>query len=479
MPPVKHVIGTFARTELGECQSSWQQRQARFLRPARSRTVSALRRPTVDMADYRRMAALRARLGSPRVLAGLASISGGTIASQAVVVASMLLLTRLYSPESFGIYSYILALAGVAATIATGRLEAAIPLAVTRDRAHLICRVAVAAVSVFTFICALLVAFVGSALDAHSDLPLLPWLWFLPPLTTAIALWGVVTQMLARDRRYRSLAGRSVANGMSTSVGKLVLAWLPGPSGLLAGETAGRLAVVSGFLWTRRGALFVRHPLLGAKTELRRFWRLPAFFAPAAAMNAFGLQLPLLLTASLFGAEAAGALGLASLFTSVPAAVLGTAVTQVFMGEVASRHRQGTGTLRRTYLHASFRLLIVSLPAAAVMLLLPPSFYGLVLGPAWLPVGEYVRAISLAAAAGLIAGPLSQVLFITQSGLATLLLDGFRVVSVLLCGWIASMSGASSVETVFVMYLALATTYGLTWLVGLRVAGAHQGSETK
>ncbi|HWI00874.1 MAG TPA: hypothetical protein VNT27_11125, partial [Propionibacteriaceae bacterium] len=72
----------------------------------------------------------------PAPLRGIASILGGSVAGQGVVVLSYPLLTRLYEPAEFGLLTVFTSTVTLLAVLSTAALDGAIPLPVDdRDAA--------------------------------------------------------------------------------------------------------------------------------------------------------------------------------------------------------------------------------------------------------------------------------------------------------------------------------------------------------
>ena len=65
----------------------------------------------------------------------LAWISGGTFLGQLILLLAMPLLTRLFTPEDFGLFGVLGALSGIFGLIMAGRYEFAIPLAAKDEEA--------------------------------------------------------------------------------------------------------------------------------------------------------------------------------------------------------------------------------------------------------------------------------------------------------------------------------------------------------
>jgi O-antigen/teichoic acid export membrane protein len=380
-------------------------------------------------------------------------------------------LTRLYAPESFGIYSYVLALSVILVTVATLKFDAAIPLAddVSED-ARRLTRLALLSALLFSLLAALLVAVFDTQLSHSSGLELTPWIWWLPPLVLMTSVYIVLSQAAVRERSYGKIATRNFVQSIGASGTQLGFAWIsPSAGGLLAGMLFGRMLGIASLAGAVRGLL--GRPFSGSyPTTIARYWRFPCIFTLSAAMNAIGSQLPLILAGFWFGAETVGLLGAAQRIIVIPAVLVGAAVAQVFTGELSKRLRTGSGGARELYLKTSLRLFPVGLLITTATLILSPWVFPLVLGGEWAESGELAQAMAASVGLSFVVGPVSYVFIAFQRTLSSVLVDLSRILLVSGFGFIAYTSGLGAVSTIWLLYLGQAINYAVTWLVGLRIA---------
>lgn len=400
---------------------------------------------------------------------GIGKIMSGSVLSQLIILGATPILTRLYPPDSYGTFSYLVSISAIIAVIATFRLEAAIPLAVDDNSARGVIRTSI----VSTLCASAAVVFVGYAiLPAISvqDTPLnaSSGLW-VAGLVLTTALFAILSQCALRRKLYGSLAKRSVTQSIGIVGGQFGFSLLSnGGAGLLSGQLFGR--IVGSVLLLRECRSLLSRPVRGTKRRvLRRYWRFPVIFTPSAVMNAAGPHIPLLLIGYWYGAAAAGQFGLAQRLTLAPVALVGSAMAAVFGAEVASRIRNGTSNNRKIFLKASFALSLASLPIFTVLMLLSPFLFPLVFGDEWVQAGLFAQAAALSAGFGMIVSPLSRVFSMYQRGRASLLVDITRPILVIGGAYLAHKSGWGPVGTIWGALTGQAINYGLTWCVALHI----------
>jgi len=354
------------------------------------------------------------RLSGP--LRGVASIVSGSAAGQAVVILTYPLLTRLYDPGDFGLFTVFAAVVSMVAVASTASLESAVPLPVDDRDAAAVAWSGLASVAATGLLTALVGTIAAVPLAGLLGAPRLAGYWWLIVLTVlAFGTYLVLSEWMVRDRSYGALGRRNLLQGIG-QVGTQLGLGLAGarPLGLLLGLGVGRVAALGGLL-SRRGLLRQPRPTTAAvRAAVRRYRRFPLLAMPSNLINSAGLEAPLLLVAALYGDVRAGFLGLTVRVISGPFTVIGQAVHQVFAGESSAAIRAPNGTLGRIVRSSVRRLLFVGAVPAVVLLATGPALFGIVFGQEWTEAGEYARLLALAYLGQLAVVPVSATLFLLE-----------------------------------------------------------------
>jgi O-antigen/teichoic acid export membrane protein len=351
-----------------------------------------------------------------RPLRGVATIITGSVAGQAIVILTYPLLTRLYDPGDFGLFTVFASVVSMIAVASTASLDAAVPLPVEDRDAAAVAWAGLCFVAATGVLTALVGAVAAAPLAALLGAPRLSGYWWLIVLTVlAFGTYLVLSEWMVRDRSYGALGRRNLLQGIG-QVGTQLGLGLAGvrPIGLLLGLGVGRLVALGGLL-SRRGLLRQPRPTIAAvRAAVRRYRRFPLLAMPSSLVNSAGLEAPLLLVAALYGDVRAGFLGLTVRVISGPFTVIGQAVNQVFAGESSAAIRAPNGTLGRIVRTSVRRLLLVGAVPAAVLLVTGPALFGVVFGAEWTEAGEYARLLALAYLGQLAVVPVSSTLFLLE-----------------------------------------------------------------
>jgi hypothetical protein len=121
------------------------------------------------------------RLKAHSTLRSVLTLAGGTALSQGLIVLASPLLTRLYSPASFGAFTVFVSLLSVLSCVATLRYELAIPLPKDDDEALTTCILSGAVTLFYTAATAVPLLFFSTAIAELAGVPeIAPYLWLLP-----------------------------------------------------------------------------------------------------------------------------------------------------------------------------------------------------------------------------------------------------------------------------------------------------------
>lgn len=411
---------------------------------------------------------------------GMAVILGGTAGGQLLALITAPVLSRVYSPSDFGIYTIVTAIAVTLGSSAALRFELAVPLPAEETDAHSLVTLGLLSAGVTATGGTILVAVGGEALAQQFAQPgLMPWLWTVPPTAAVLGAYMVLNQLAIRTKRYGAIGRRNMFQTLVlvvTQVG-LGLAGLR-PGGLVLGLGLGQTAGATSLLWgsgirsaaARRG----RQPrrLVAALSRYRRF---PLVLAPSGLLNVLGLQLPVLFIAYWYGDEVAGWLGLTQRVLALPVALIGAAAAQVYLGELVAASRDGSKRPMALFVKASRRLGGFALLSALVLLLAGPWLFRHVFGPEWVVSGQYAQALSVGLAAQLVASPLAQTVTAFERQYLQLTWDMTRLVVVTGATAICTLAGGSALSTVWCFGLASGFMYAVSWLLSRHTLRRQSG----
>ena len=331
----------------------------------------------------------------------VAILSSAALIQNALVLATTPILSRLFSPEEFGVAGLVYAIAAVPTTASTGHYFLAIMQ--TRKRVEsvniiVLSYLVVLAMSLLAGIVVTLIyyspnIFGGFGSQLGGNIFFIPAFMLLEASKTVGRIWEV------RHADYLSL----FRNRMIETIGMIisqVAAGLAGTGaiGLIGGRLFGIAASAFDLFYTfardigRSGRDLVRIGKL--KQVAYRYWQFPVYQTPAELLGSLCRQIPPILLATYFSVEAVGFYWLANRILERPTQLFGADMNRVFVQRVAEE-RDRARDPARLYLKTTLVMAALSLPPFLLIMAFGPELFSLVFGGGWRQAGEYGRWMSL------------------------------------------------------------------------------------
>jgi len=350
---------------------------------------------------------------------------GGTAASQLLVVLSLPILTRLYTPNDFSLLAVYTSITGIIGVVACLRFQLAVALPECDDTAMDLLRLALLSALVVSSMIGIAVVFYPAEMVELISQPAMAGVLWMIPLGVLLGSAYDALQYWASRRRQFALVARTRVSRSIGGVGVQLGTGLynPTPSGLLFGQLIyGGLGIVGLFasVWRADRGLLVGIDAGRIFRTAREYSRYPKFSVPESLANTAGSEVPVLLIASAAIGPEAGYLMLALRVMGMPMALVGSSVSQVFFAESASRHRDGR---LAEFTYSTMRqLLFAGAPVVILAALLSPMAFPMVFGLGWERAGTLMTWLAPAMLLQFVASPVSLVLHtIGQLRLALLL----------------------------------------------------------
>ncbi len=334
-----------------------------------------------------RIAALLPRHAFAR---GVGLLASGTAGSQALLMLAAPLLTRLYTPEQFGLLAVYTGLLSMLLSISTLTYEEAIPLPETDEEGANVAMLCLAIAGLVALACGAVILFADGhilrRLDAAAIAPyigLLPIGLFLASASQILAFWAMRRKhfsLVAQTRLKQSLANTTMQlAGYKLATLALIL-------GHTAGQTTGCLSLAR---YARDSAGFRHISLRGMLAAGKRYRNFPLFSTWSNLLNTAGRELPSILLAALFSPAAAGLYALANRVLAMPMTVLGGAIAHVLLANAAQAQREGR--LGQLVAAVYDKLSHIAMPFVLMLIVIAPDLFTLAFGQDWRQAGVLVQ----------------------------------------------------------------------------------------
>lgn len=344
---------------------------------------------------------------------GVSVLVGGTAGAQLVALLAAPLLTRLYSPDDFGVLAVYVGILSILSVIASFKYELAIPLPEHEDEVVALTLLSLVLVLVIATLSGLLVFLGGGSIAELLQVPALAdYLWLLPVGIIFTGFYQVFTYWAVRLKEFPVLAKTKLRQQLVTAAVQITV-FKVGGVGLLLGQVSGQATGVS----TLARQVVSREswknlPFSKIKYVAWRYRNFPFFSTWGGLLNTAGTQVPPILFASLFGASSAGFYALAHRIIALPMVVLGQAIGQVFLSNAAIDYR--AGKLPPLVVSAHRVLIKIILPPVLFLILFGPEAFSIIFGEQWVKSGELASWLALWMLVAFSTSPLSSIFTVVE-----------------------------------------------------------------
>ena len=330
-------------------------------------------------------------------LGNIFKLTTGTMIAQVAGILLIPVITRLYSPESFGVNQLFLSIATVAVVVSSLSYDYVIMLPKTDEEsinAFALCTVCVLGVS--AAVGAVFIGF-GDWFGALFETPMIAdYLVWLPVFVVFSSLFALLNEWLSRKVQYGVLSKGIVLNSLATRTvqigGGLVAA---SPFGLILGSVTGMVLAV---LYMLRGLVedleLLKNVRVTRMKEIAVRYRDFAIFGSAGGLaNSLSWELPAFMLAYFFSPVVLGYYALAMMAVRLPMGMVGTAISQVFY-QKASEEKNRTGSVESVVREIHTRLISLGIFPFVVFTILAEDLFSFVFGADWLTAGTYAMLLA-------------------------------------------------------------------------------------
>lgn len=347
------------------------------------------------------------------------TLVGGTTFAQILMILSVPILTRLYSPEDFGVWALYISITSIISVIACMRYDYSIMLPESdKDAVNLLGLSFLAVLIISSLTLPAIWYFKQHILNILNSPQMGNYLWLVTPFVFVNGMFLALNSWNSRTKKFKRLSLARVSSSISTT-GTQVGFGLSGSStagGLIGGSIVGLSVttfVLGGQIWRDDKNLIKEN--IGWKKiydGIKRYRKFPLIDSWSALMNTISWQLPAFLLAAFFSPVVVGFYSLGFRLLQLPMSFIGGSISQVFF-QRASRAKSD-GTLD-SLVENVFRLLVViGMFPILILTIVGSDVFTVIFGEAWAEAGVYAQILSIWAFIWFISSPLSTIYVVME-----------------------------------------------------------------
>jgi len=345
------------------------------------------------------------------------TLISGTTTAQLLPIAVSPILTRIYTPEDFGVLALFMSLSMILSIVATGRYELAIVLPKKDTHGFNLLALSVIIAGIFS------VLLIIALLFFHDFFVVLlknekigKWLYLLPVVVFFLSGYNALNYFHTRLKNYKILAKFRVLRSAVLAIVQTGLFFLH--NGILALVSGYSLAQLSGNMAMMREALKdseLRKTVSKAKmiALAKKYSKFPKFTLFANLLNKGSSEMPNILITPLFSSSILGFYSLGYRLLAVPSSFIGASLSQVFM-QAANEEILKTGKSNVIFKSVFKKLLLIGVPFFVLLATFAEPVFGFVFGSEWAIAGTYAMLLTPLLFTRFIVSTLSVVLYVFE-----------------------------------------------------------------
>ncbi len=323
----------------------------------------------------------------------------GTTIAQSIPIAISPILTRIYTPEDFGVFAIYLSILSILAVIATGRYELAIMLPKqNRDAINIVALSFLIALSISLLLLIIIFLFKHHIVLLLGNKEIENWLYFIPLSLFIFGLSNSLNYWNNRNKNYTLIAKAKINQSLGGGVVNLGLGFMQfSKFGLILGQLFGQIVsliillkvfIINDFAYIN-GVNRLKIYALSKK-----YYRFPKINLPHAFLNTLSSNLPVLIISKFFNSSNVGFYSLSNLIVVIPMGIVSSAYSQVFLQKILElKKNRIVGSEIEFFKETVFKLLLYSASIFIVIFVFTEDIFAIVFSEEWRVAGVYTKIL--------------------------------------------------------------------------------------
>ena len=317
----------------------------------------------------------------------------GTTIAQAIPIAISPILTRIYTPEDFGIFAIYMSVASILSVMATGRYELAIMLPKKDEDAINIVALSLIISFLVSFIVLLIVFLFNASITALLGNPeISSWLYFIPLSVLLTGIYQSFNYWSNRKKQYKRLATSRVVQSGTTASSNLAMGFSGfGSGGLIGSSLLGQgvaTFVLGRIIFKEDRNRFGNIKRLKIFALGRRYISFLTVNLPHTFLNVLSSNFPVLLISYFFGNLVTGFYSISNRVIVAPIGIITNSYGQVFLQHISSSiisQKEKEFFFKKTV----YRILGYSFVPFLLLFFFLPQLFQTIFGKNWIEAGIY------------------------------------------------------------------------------------------
>jgi len=327
----------------------------------------------------------------------VSTLMSGTAIAQAIPVLISPILSRLYTPDDFGVLALYMSITVVIGVIATGRYELAIMLPNKQKSAFnilVLCILLSLITALLTFI--LLLLFIDPIVVFFEEPKVKDWIYFIPIIVFFTGVYQAFNYWSTRHKTYKRNAFSRISQSTMTAGSQLGYGFIKsGAGGLILGYIIGIItaALVLGWKIIKNiPQLTDELSIKEIKENARKYRNFIRINSPHAFIDSLQDNGIIYLIMYFFSKQILGSYSFAYRILKAPVGLVGNAIYQVSYQKATEAFNAGQN-LQPMVKRILINLFIIGFPVFTILFIYTPEFFSFIFGAKWREAGEFAQIL--------------------------------------------------------------------------------------
>jgi len=393
----------------------------------------------------------------------------GSVIAQAIPLLVTPVLTRIYSPENFGLLALYIGISSIIANIASGRYELAIILPKSLNESKSIIKLSIVIsffISAIFFL--VIVGFNSHITSLLGNEKISPWLYFIPVSILLNGAYQSYYYWMNKNRRYKQMSISKITRTSTTSIAAIILNFFP--LGLLFAQLLGRLSSTLYLLIYAKKKYPIRfftenHNINTVAIKYKQF---PLYDIPTSLISSSTQNLPNILFNTIFSAISGGYYYLANRVIGLPITLVSRAFLDIFKQQAAEEYSE-VGNSKKAFMRTFKIMLLLGFIPFTIFFIYSEEIFSIVLGKEWYIAGTYAKILIPMVFLRFLAGPVSFMFYIANKQLYNLI-GQFSILSLLIVSFLIGHYYDSELITLYIISVSFSIFYIIYIFISYKLA---------
>ena len=398
----------------------------------------------------------------------------GTTISQAIPVAISPILTRLYSPEDFGIFALFLSLTTIFGAVVTGRYELAVMLPKEDEKAKSIVALCILISLAFCSVLFVIIAFFHSYIvNLLQDESISIWLYCVPFVVFLIGLFNSLNYYFTRKKEFQNIAKANVSKSISLSFSQMLFYFVKGGAfGLVIGRIVSAIVAPVFLLYRLPKSEKIIFEKEKIKTVAKRYIDFPKYSVWAGLFNNLALNFNNLIIPIVFSTTILGYFALVYRVLVLPFTLVSESLGQVFFKEASELKNQQKDVSKVIWKIAS-KMGIISVLGFGTLFFIVEFLFVFIFGEEWRIAGQYAKYLIPMFMIRFIVSPLTLMHSVFEAHKLSLFLQFLMFLISIISMYIAYILELDFKQFLLIFSTLMVSFYLLRFIVIIKIAKNH------